>query len=241
MIHAIRSEITKLTTTPLGTVLTVLIGTGALAGPVAMLALFSRDEVGTPAAPAPIGSLMDGMFVFIAVATVVGASSTASDIRNRMHAHAFLTQRRRHQWLVAKMSVLAGFVAGAYVIGMIGVVVVALAFGGRVDFSDPTPMVVGLLAAPAIAVMAAGFASLVRSQTIAVAVALVWLMVVEQILYAMSAQLTWLEPVVDGLLSVNFQNMVAGTDIGQGAAVYAAWLVALVIGGLVANRVRDVR
>lgn len=241
MLDAIRSEISKLTTTPLRTALTALIGAGALAGPVVLLALFSREEVGTAAAPAPIGSLMDGMFIFIAVATVVGASATAADIRNRMHAHAFLTQRRRHQWLVAKMLVLAGFVAGFYVIGMIGVVVVALAFGGRVGFSDPTPMVVGLLAAPAIAVMAAGFASLVRSQTIAVAVALVWLLVVEQILVAMTAQLSWLEPVVKGLLSVNFQNMVAGIDIGQGAAVYAAWLVVLVVGGLVANQVKDVR
>lgn len=240
MIAPLRSEITKLTSTPTSTLITSLVGIGLIAGPVLLLAIVDRESVGSASQPVSIETMVEAFIVF-AFALVIGGSKTSADIKNGMHAQAFLTESHRFAWLAAKMVVLVVYVVSIIVTGMMAAVVVVYAFGGGIDYTNITPVWITLLCTAALTAVACGFAALVRNQPVAIAVPLVWVLIIETAITTAAGSFSQLEPFTSVLLSTAYIDMVyENASIAAGLAVFAGWVVVVGGAGLAANQLRDV-
>ncbi len=179
------------------------------------------------------------------VVLVVGIMMSAGEYRHGTAADTFLTTPRRHLVVAAKLAAGAGLglAAGAVVV----VTCVGLASllydveGATFPFDDGNVWLTlaGTLAYTTLfAVLGVGLGSLVRSQTLAVVVALAWFAVVEHTLVNLAPAVgRWLPAAagqaivrtpLDGLLS----------PLG-GAAVLAAYAAAIGAAGVWASATRD--
>lgn len=246
MFKAISSETTKLFTLR-STWIYVILFTGSLYGPVTLYMLFSDAERFDANWP----DLLIGGMIFLMISIIFGASTTGGDISNRMTAHAFLTQKGRSAWLLARALVAAVFVELNYILGLaLSWVVVTVFPAGHFTGEDQLLMWGYAVAAPAFAVMAVGIAALLRNRVGAIALPLVWMLVVEGLLYAGSEKIPFLKTLYHLSPGSRVQDMQAWiytpdhSDMvspGFGFAVMVAWMVALLALGLYSNKVRDVK
>lgn len=246
MFKAISSEVTKLLSLR-STWIYVILFTGSLYGPVTLYMLFSDAEGFDANWP----DLLIGGMIFLMISIIFGASTTGGDISNRMTAHAFLTQKGRSAWLLARALVAAVFVELNYILGLaLSWVVVTVFPVGNFTGEDQLLMWGYAVAAPAFAVMAVGIAALLRNRVGAIALPLVWMLVVEGLLYAAGDKISFLKTLYNLSPGSRVQDMQTWiyaqdhTDMvspGFGFAVMIAWMVALLVLGLYSNKTRDVK
>ncbi|MDN6387835.1 MAG: ABC transporter permease, partial [Corynebacterium sp.] len=97
LLNALRSETTKVLSMRSSVVYTILM-VGSLSAPVALFMIFAD----APDQVVDWALLSAGAMIFQIVAIIFAAATTAGDIRNHMHAQAFLTQSDRSLWILAK-------------------------------------------------------------------------------------------------------------------------------------------
>lgn len=246
MFKAISSEVTKLLSLR-STWIYVILFTGSLYGPVTLYMLFSDAERFDANWP----DLLIGGMIFLMISIIFGASTTGGDISNRMTAHAFLTQKGRSAWLLARALVAAVFVELNYILGLaLSWVVVTVFPAGNFTGEDQLLMWGYAVAAPAFAVMAVGIAALLRNRVGAIALPLVWMLVVEGLLYMGGEKIPFLKTLYNLSPGSRVQEMQAWiytqdhSDMvspGFGFAVMIAWMVVLLALGLYSNKARDVK
>lgn len=246
MLKAISSEVTKLLSLR-STWIYVILFTGSIYGPTTLYMLFndsSRLDGGWP-------ELLFGGMIFLMIAIIFGASTTGGDISNHMTAHAFLTQKSRSSWLLARALVAAVFVELNYILGVALSWAVFNVFPAGHFTGEGQLLVWGYaVGAPAFAVMAVGIAALLRNRVGAIALPLVWMLVIEGLL-AMGGQkipfLKTLYHLSPGSRVPDMQSWVVSTDHAgmasptSGFIVLIAWMVVLLALGLYSNKTRDVK
>ncbi|MGP5658732.1 ABC transporter permease [Corynebacterium falsenii] len=243
--NALRSEITKLTSVRSTWIYLILL-TGALYGSVVLLGVFGEASNG-PARG--WDSLLQGAQIFQMIAIIMAGSWVGSDIKHNMNAHAFLTQPRRSNWLVAKMVVVGLFTFSAFVVGCALAWVAATVVGIDVDAGEGlgylTTTAIGF---PLWAVATVGLAALVRSQVAAISLPLVWILVLEPLINTGAGSVSAIRPLATILPNSTMVNVAYDNAIfehaslgAMGIIVLIAWLGALITIGLWANTSRDVR
>lgn len=246
MLKAISSEVTKLLSLR-STWIYVILFTGSIYGPTTLYMLFNdspRLDGGWP-------DLLFGGMIFLMIAIIFGASTTGGDISNHMTAHAFLTQKHRSSWLLARALVAAVFVELNYILGVaLSWAVLNVFPAGHFTGEDQLLLWGYAVGAPAFAVMAVGIAALLRNRVGAIALPLVWMLVVEGLLYAAGEKISFLKTLYNLSPGSRVQDMQTWiyaqdhTDMvspGFGFAVMIAWMVALLVLGLYSNKTRDVK
>ena len=177
-LNSLRSETTKVLSVR-STITYAILLTGSLFGPVTLTTLFSAE----PDPVADWSNLTGGTMIFQIIAIVFAAATTAGDIRNHMHAQAFLTQRSRSLWVLSKVVVTTVFTAVLYLIGIALGMLVAVIFGAGVDLgTDAYLLAANLFPTVAFACLSVGLACVLRSQVGAVALPLAWLMIIDSLL-----------------------------------------------------------
>ncbi|MDC7103005.1 ABC transporter permease [Corynebacterium falsenii] len=243
--NALRSEITKLTSVRSTWIYLILL-TGALYGPVVLLGVFGEASNG-PARG--WGSLLQGAQIFQMIAIIMAGSWVGSDIKHNMNAHAFLTQPRRSNWLVAKMVVAGLFTFSAFVVGCALAWVAATVVGIDVDAGEGLGfLTTAAIGYPLWAVATVGLAALVRSQVAAISLPLVWILVLEPLINKGAESVSAIRPLAtilpnSTMVNISYDNAVFDhASLGvAGIVVLLAWLGALIGIGLWANASRDVR
>ena len=253
MIHALKAEITKLTSIRSTWVYLVLL-VGSIAGPITLMSVIPQDggvELGW-------SELAIGQSIFMIIALIFAASSVAGDIGHHMVAHSFLTQRNRSQWIVAKLLVIVGVLEVALFVGLAASFVVAQVVP-QVNWNggDGFSILVAALSLPAYALMAAGVAAITRSKLAGSGLLIALFLVVEPLVQMGASRAPWVETVYKLLpggrasdlvtwhnlkgMGVNMADhpMITGPELA--VSVIAVWTVALVVAGLVSNQTRDVK
>lgn len=172
------------------------------------------------------------------IVLVVGVLLVTAEFRHATIATSLLVVPQRSRLLVAK-TLAAALLGGAVAVGgMVLVLAVVVAYlsaaGVPVDLvsGDVALAVGGVLAAiPLYAVAGVGIGALIRHQTVAVVVPLVWLGVVEQLLpsYGLAGILRWLP---SGATSALGRAEVAGLlPMWAGGLLLAVYATALVVAG----------
>jgi ABC-2 type transport system permease protein len=244
LINSLRSETTKVLSMR-STLVYLILLTGSLFGPVTLYMWFA----GADDRAVDWGVLSTGAMIFQVVAVVFAAATTAGDIRNHMHAQAFLSQRARSLWVLAKVVVTAVFIFVAYLMGTGLAVLSAVVFGGELDLgAESHQFVANLVAAVVFAALTVGLACVIRSQVGAVALPIVWLMVIEGMLVMAAGRFEWLRPVVAVAPGQRQTQLVYGMDqldLGISTAgcylILVAWVVVMTALGLWRNQRADVR
>ncbi|MGO1527018.1 MAG: ABC transporter permease subunit [Corynebacterium variabile] len=240
--NALRAETTKLFSLRSSLVYAILL-TGSLFGPVTLVALFGDD------ATLDWSTILFGLQIFMLVAVIFAAATTAGDIRNHMHAQAFLTQAGRWQWVTAKIIVTAVFTAVTYIIGVVLAIGVGAALGGTLSLGTDTSIpVVGLVTNVLFAAMSVGLACVIRSQVASVAVPVAWLLIIDGMLGAAAQSIDLFRPLA-AIAPMQRQTQLLGggdpLDFGFSTAVcyliIIAWFAALAAFGLWRNHRVDVR
>ena len=242
--NSLRSETTKVLSMRSTLVYTILL-TGSLFGPVTLYMWFSGAEDRT----VDWALLSTGAAIFQVVAVVFAAATTAGDIRNHMHAQAFLTQRARSLWVLSKVVVTAVFTALTYLVGTGLAMVSARVCGGQLDLGAETgQFAANLVGCVVFASLTVGLACVVRSQVGAVALPIVWLMVVEGMLALAAGRYEWLRPVVavsPGQRQMQLAYGMDQLDLGISTAgcylILVGWFVVMTGLGLWRNQRADVR
>jgi ABC-2 type transport system permease protein len=245
LLHALRSETTKLFSMR-STVVYAILLTGALYGPVVLATLFSSE---TPTFE--WADLMNGAMIFIMVAIVFAASTTAGDIRNHMHAQAFLTQPGRITWVTAKLLVTLVFTFVTYVVGVALSVGAAAAFGANLSLDLGgafTPVWSYLLGGIAFPLMAVGLACVLRSPVVSVAVPTVWFLLIDGMIGETATHIEAFRPLAAiapgerlAQLATGYDRVGLGLDSLTCVAVLVVWVVVLSAVGLWRNQRSDVR
>ena len=94
--NALRSELIKLSSLRSSLIYFILL-TGSLYGPIVLQGLLDS----TMDMSLTWTALLSGGIIFQVLAVIYGAFSASSDLNNRLHGQAFLTQPNRWNWLVA--------------------------------------------------------------------------------------------------------------------------------------------
>lgn len=238
MLNALRSEWIKQSTLRSTAVYLVLL-VGSLFGPVVLMGLLNSDSFGDE--PQTWDLLLQGVFIFVAIAVSFAASRTTSDIKNHMTAQAFLTQQGRWQSLAAKLVVLTGIVVTAYILGVALIVASVKVFGGSVDTENISQIFAALALGVTASAVGVGLGAFLRSSIAAVALPLVWLFVGETLIQAASGSHKIFEPVAKILLTENYSKLGSAESIGMALAVFAGWIVVFGAAGFVSNQLRDVK
>jgi ABC-2 type transport system permease protein len=242
LINSLRSETTKLFSMRSTLVYAVLL-TGALFGPVTLVGLFGDSPGFTWA------TLTTGFQIFLLVAVVFAAATTAGDIRNHMHAQAFLTQRGRWQWVVSKIVTTAVFVGVLYLVGIALSLGAASVLGSGMELdSGLTLFYVPLISSVLFSAMTVGLACVVRSQVGAVAIPAAWILVIDSMLGFAAEQIDAFRPLA-AIAPVQRQDqLINGADpLGLGLSgavcylIIVGWFVVLAGVGLWRNAASDVR
>lgn len=246
MFKAISSEITKLLSLR-STWIYVILFTGSIYGPTTLYMLFNDS----PQIDADWPDLLIGGMIFLMIACVFGASTTGGDINNHMTAHSFLTQKSRSSWLLARALVVAAFTELNFLLGAaLSWLVATVTPAGHFTGENSLVLWGYVVAAPALAVMTVGIAALLRNRVGAIALPLVWMLVVEGLLYAGSEKTPFLKTLYQlspGNRVQDMQSWVVSTDHAgmasptSGFVVLIAWMVVLLALGLYSNKVRDVK
>ena len=231
--NALRAETTKLFRLRSSLVYAILL-TGSLFGPVTLIALFGDD------ATLDWSTILFGLQIFMLVAVIFAAATTAGDIRNHMHAQAFLTQAGRWQWVAAKITVTAVFTAVTYVLGTVLAIGVGAALGGTLSLGTDTFIpVVGLVTNVLFAAMSVGLACVIRSQVASVAVPVAWLLVIDGMLGMAAESIGIFRPLAAIAPMQRQTQLLGGEDpLGYGFStavcylIIIAWFAALAALGL---------
>ncbi|WP_156760420.1 ABC transporter permease subunit [Microbacterium karelineae] len=205
-----------------GTTVALVIGTALVLLPaIAMSLIFGFEYVdagGGPAAQAMLPSAtslaMNGAMFAIAVATIVGAAAYAKEHSTGSLRTQLAASPRRAAMLAAKTVVVGAsvFVASAIAFALALVVgaVIMSTFGISMTFGDPLleivlPILGGALFTACVAVFSIGVAAILRSETWAVTLALVFLFLVPTIL--MQLPWEWATQIGDVLLGTTGQTL----------------------------------
>ncbi|MGP5081473.1 ABC transporter permease [Corynebacterium variabile] len=240
--NALRAETTKLFSLRSSLVYAILL-TGSLFGPVTLIALFGDD------ATLDWSTILFGLQIFMLVAVIFAAATTAGDIRNHMHAQAFLTQAGRWQWVAARITVTAVFTAVTYVLGTVLAIGGGAALGGTLSLGTDTFIpVVGLVTNVLFAAMSVGLACVIRSQVASVAVPVAWLLVIDGMLGMAAESIGIFRPLAAIAPMQRQTQLLGGEDpLGFGFStavcylIIIAWFAALAALGLWRNHRVDVR
>jgi ABC-2 type transport system permease protein len=242
LINSLRSETTKLFSMRSTLVYAILLA-GSLFGPVTLMGLFGDQTIFT------WGTLTTGFQIFLLVAVVFAAATTAGDIRNHMHAQAFLTQQGRWQWVVSKMLTTAVFVAVLYLVGTALSLGVGAVLGSGMELgTGVTAFYVPLITSVLFSAMTVGLACVIRSQVGAVAVPIAWILVIDSMLGFAAEQIEVFRPLA-AIAPVQRQDqLISGVDpLGLGFSdavcylIIVGWFVVLGGIGLWRNAASDVR
>ncbi|WP_237559636.1 ABC transporter permease [Corynebacterium neomassiliense] len=242
-LNPLRAEITKLFSVRSSAVYAILL-TGSLYGPVTLVALLSE---GSP--DLDWSTLLTGLPIFQLIAVIFASSGTAGDIRNHMHAQAFLTQHGRWQWVIAKVTVTAVFTAVTYAVGTALAVGIGGVLGGHLVLGTGVHMVtVGLVTSVLFAAMCVGLACILRGQVASVAVPVAWMLVIDGMLGMAAGSIDLFRPLA-AVAPVQRMNQLMGgsdpLDLGLSTAVcylvIVGWFVVLTGAGLWRDRRTDVR
>jgi len=201
MTDLIRAELAKLRTTRTAWALTAV----AVAVTLAMLALQLRNagragapSLGTTASMrAILGASGPGAFAVL----ILGVLSVTGEFRHQTITATLLVTPDRLRVIAAKLAAaaVAGLAVGA--LGILVTLAVAVpwltAHGVGFDAVNPELVAVTflvLLTAPLYAMLGVGAGALIRNQTVAVALCLLWFLVVEQLLpsYGLESLARWL-------------------------------------------------
>ena len=242
LINSLRSETTKLLSMRSTIVYAVLLA-GSLFGPVTLVMWFSNES--NPVAS--WSTLSSGAMIFQLIAIVFAAATTAGDIRNHMHAQAFLTQNNRSLWVVSKIIVTSVFSLVLYLVGTGLAMIAAMIFGGGVDLgAEAAQFTVNLFCSVIFAALSVGLACVVRSQVGAVALPIAWLMVIDGMIGAAAQSYDFVRPLA--AIAPGQQQLIFGEDyLGLGISsalcvvIILGWFVALTAAGLWRNRRADVK
>ena len=186
MIRLIRAELVKLSTTRLFLWLGLLIV--ALSGFVTTITVLSTDK-SSLATLDQQRSLVQFAAVGAIIALIVGIVQSSGEYAHGTIAHTFLVSPVRPRVMAAKL--IAGAIVGVLVAGFAELVTWAIAAawisGKSVPFLlDSRPILdtyLGILGAGALAaVLGVGLGAVLRRQTAAIVIALVWLLVGEPVL-----------------------------------------------------------
>lgn len=252
--HALASEFKKIMTVR-ATIIWFILFTGCLYGPVVLQGLFTQDDQNMAWL-----DLTFGATIFILLAVVYGAGSTAGEISTHMQAHAIMTQKSRWNWLVARFLVSSAFILVSYSAG-IALSYLAVLIMPKLHFVGSTMLPVvgnaGLLVFYAI--LAAGLAVVLRSRVAGLTLPLVWMLVVEQLLFVAKNNYKVAEvlyKISPGHSMMDLSNYVAfhygdpnaqqslqGMDLpglNQIILVPLVWAAIAVISALIINHRRDV-
>lgn len=242
LVNALRAESTKLLSLRSTLVYAVLL-TGSLFGPVTLIALFGdRPQLDWT-------TVLTGFQIFQLIAVIFAAATTAGDIRNHMHAQAFLTQAGRWQWVAAKITVTAVLTAVTFVLGTVLAVAVGAVLGGTLDLgADAHVPVVALVSTVLFAAMSVGLACVIRSQVASVAVPVAWLLVIDGMIGFAADSIEFFRPLA-AIAPVQRMNQVYygedSLDLGISTVVcylvIVAWFAVLTAVGLWRNHRADVR
>ena len=242
LLNSLRSENTKLFSMRSTLVYAILLA-GSLFGPVTLMGLFGdRPDFDW-------STITFGYQIFLLIAVVFAAATTAGDIRNHMHAQAFLTQRGRWEWVVAKMLTAAVFIAVLYLVGTALSLGVAAVLGSGTDLGTGLSMFyVPLIGSVIFSAMTVGLACVIRSQVAAVAVPVAWVLLIDSMLGFAAEQIEAFRPLA-AIAPVQRQDqLISGADpLGLGIStvvcylIIVAWFLVLAGLGLWRNSSADVR
>lgn len=199
-VHAVRAEITKITSTRIWWVLAIImvayVGLVAGAGGFFVTALTREAPLGDISAPRLVYSFASSIgYVF---PVLFGALAVTAEFRHKTLTPAFLVTPRRATVLWAKLTVL--FVMGAVfgvlsLIAAVGPGALTLSFGDSgtgLDQPETWLMFARILLAMALwAAIGAGLGVLVPSQVAAIVIVLAFTQFVEPILRAVTSLVDW--------------------------------------------------
>ncbi len=186
MIRLVRAELAKLSTTRLFLWLGLLIV--ALSGFVTTITILSTDE-SSLATLSQQRSIAQFAAVGAVIALIVGIVQASGEYTHGTIAHTFLVSPVRPRVVAAKL--IAGAIVGVLVAGFAELVTWTIAaawISGRsvpflLDSRSILETYVGILGAGALAaVLGVGLGALLRRQTAAIVLALIWLLVGEPVL-----------------------------------------------------------
>ena len=253
MINALKAEFTKLTSLRSTWVYVVLM-LGSIFGPATLIAFIPSDE------PVNMGwaDLAIGQMIMLLIVLIFAASSVAGDIGHRMVAHSFLTERHRHQWLLAKAIVIVVVVEVCLWVGLALAYAVTL-IGPSTEWTggDMYNVFVAAWTLPVYALMAAGLAAVTRSKLMGSGALIALFLVIEPLVGMATSKAAWIDAVYKSLPGTRASDLTNWhSAIGQGAnpadlgdlaspamavTVILVWGAALTLGGLVSNQLRDVK
>lgn len=248
LINSLRAEVTKLLSLRSTLVYAILL-TGSLYGPVTLVVLFGEDNVGLD-----WPTMVFGYPIFQLIAIIFAASFTAGDIRNHLHAEAFLTQAGRWQWVIAKIIVTSVLTTVLYLVGVLLSLGLGAALGGNLILgADQQYFYVSLIGSVLFAAMTVGLSCLIRGQVASVAVPVTWVLVLDGMIGLAAEHLDFLRPLAAIAPNQRLnQLLIGGTGpdadplgLGLGTAVcyliLIGWFVVLTAVGLWRNQRTDVR
>ncbi|WP_110590345.1 ABC transporter permease subunit [Microbacterium suaedae] len=242
-----------------GTYASWIIGTLLVILPAAgMAAIFGYEFLRSGSDPALAQALpstsslaMNGAIFAVAVATIVGAAAYAKEHSTGSLRSQLAASPRRFPLLAAKATVVAAsvFVASvvAFALAVAAAAAVSSLFGIAVSVDDPileivVPLLGGGLFTASVAVFAIGLAAILRSETWAVTLALVFLFVVPMILVQLPWE--WATQISDVLLGTTGQSLtmvrteITG-DLLVDALLTLGWAAVAFFGGAAVMSRRD--
>lgn len=173
---------------------------GSCFGPIIVMTLQYDIEYGGPIEAGDLGKCVS---IFHVLAIVFAGAYTATEIKTGATAVSFLTQRTRGTALAAQLIVESVFIIATYIVGM------TLALGASLLYPDGLTMTtrgwaylgVYLIIVLAWAAMTTSLAVITRSVATAIAVPLVWMLLLEQLMsiVPMFAQLVQWMPFSAGM------------------------------------------
>ena len=228
------------------TIVWAILFTGCLYGFMVLYGLFSPDGV----LEAGWGELTTGSMIFMLLSAVFGASTTASEFNNKMNAHAFLTQKGRWQWLTARLLVVVLFLEIMWFVGIgLAWIIVSVWPNSVWTGGSFTAVWASAIGMPVYALIGAGVAALTRSRVAGLTLPLVWMLVIENILYGFREKYEFAKflyhwspgHVVQDITMREVGMEIPGSvSLEHGLVVFAIWTVVAVVAGLMANQKRDV-
>lgn len=196
----IRAELGKLRTR--SSLATVIAGAAAI---VALLSsqILNSGRIGAPSlgTTANVRAMLSSVGVMSTVMLIIGIISVTSEFRHGTISTTFLVTPNRPRLMTAK-TLAVGAVGVAVALGSVALVMgisVPLFMSRGVDFDLANPdlllVLVGVLAGiPLFGVMGVGFGAIIRHQTAAIMIPLIWFQVVENALpsYGLRSMVKWL-------------------------------------------------
>lgn len=244
-LHSLKSEWTKMASVRRTWVWIVLF-LGSVVGPVTLMTMFNPRNTVEYTWP----DLIMGSGIFMLLAVVFGASSTAQEFNSKMNAHAFLTQKGRWHWLSARFLILGVLMVALWYAGIgIAWLIATVWPGASFVGGSFTGIWANGVAMPVYALIGAGVAALTRSRVAGLTLPLVWMLVIENILFGFRSRYEWVDflyrwspghSVQDITLLEQGMPFDDSVTVSHALTVLAVWAVIAVAVGLIANQKRDV-